>query len=1226
MIDLEDALKGLTPRQRDLLLRRLGQAPDTQPAAAPGGIARLPRGPEGGGTFAPSFAQQRLWFLDRLEPGSAFYNLPVVLTASGPLDPAALAASLRAIVRRHEALRTTFETRAEGPVQVVHPRLEVSLPMVDLRALPAAAREAEALRLAREEAERPFDLARGPLLRAALVRLGDEGWRILLTLHHIVSDGWSMGVLVQEIAALYPALRAGEAPRLPELSIQYADYAVWQRQRLQGERLESQLAFWRQRLAGAPVLQLPTDRPRPPVQRFHGRHQHRRLVGRRVAPLPALCRREGPTLFMGMLTAFQTLLARHAGVDDLVVGTPVAGRERRGSEGLIGFFLTSLALRGDLAADPPFRNLLDRPRRATLEAFAHQEVPFEKLVDELLPERDLGHAPLFQVMLVQQNAPAEPLLLAGATLVPGDVEGSTSKLDLTLNFQETPGGLTLRWLSSRDLFDAATVDRLSEHLVRLLEGAAAEPGLRLSELPLLTAAEERQLVEWNATAVAYPAAPCLHELIAAQVARTPEAVAVSCEGEALSYRELWSAAGRLAAWLGALGVGPEVVVGVCAERSLELMVGLLAVLRAGGAYLPLDPDYPAERLAFMLADSGVPVVLAQERLLERLPAHRATVVPLDGVAAPGEPAAPMAPGAVASNLAYVIYTSGSTGRPKGTMNAHRGIVNRLLWMQERYGLTAADRVLQKTPFSFDVSVWELFWPLLSGGWLVMAKPGGHQDPAYLARTIAQAGITTLHFVPSMLQVFLEAPGLEGCGSLRRVVCSGEALPLELQKRFFARLPEVELHTLYGPTEAAVDVTYWACERETKLGVVPIGHPVANTRIHLLGAAGEQVPVGVAGGLHMGGVQVCGGYLARPELTAEKFVPDPFAGEPGSRLYRTGDLARYLPDGAIDFLGRLDHQVKVRGLRIELGEIESALASQPAVREAVVTARAAGSAVGAVNLVAYVTPHPGMAVPSLEELRQGLARSLPEYMLPSALVGLESLPLTASGKVGRKALPAPERMAEGARERVAPRTPLERSLAGLWSEVLGIAGESIGVEDSFFQIGGNSITGAILINRLQQELGEIVHVVTIFDAPTIARLAAYLLREYPGSIARLGGEAGAWTAIERRPIEPDRPLPLSFAQERLWFLEQLDPGKPTYNIPITLRLEGSLAVGRLARTFGEVVCRHAVLRTVFELADGWPAQVVSPRPGFAFGLLDLAGLPPRLPGTDAPRAGGRGGGR
>ncbi|HEY4591104.1 MAG TPA: amino acid adenylation domain-containing protein, partial [Thermoanaerobaculia bacterium] len=644
---------------------------------------------------------------------------------------------------------------------------------------------------------------------------------------------------------------------------------------------------------------------------------------------------------------------------------------------------------------------------------------------------------------------------------------------------------TLRWLSSRDLFDAATVDRLSEHLVRLLEGAAAEPGLRLSELPLLTAAEERQLVEWNATAAAYPAAPCLHELIADQVARTPEAVAVSCEGEALSYRELWSAAGRLAAWLGALGVGPEVVVGVCAERSLELMVGLLAVLRAGGAYLPLDPDYPADRLAFMLADSGVPVVLAQERLLERLPAHGATVVPLDGVAAPGEPVAPMAPGAVASNLAYVIYTSGSTGRPKGTMNAHRGIVNRLLWMQERYGLTAADRVLQKTPFSFDVSVWELFWPLLTGARLVMAKPGGHQDPAYLARTIAQAGITTLHFVPSMLQVFLEAPGLEGCGSLRRVVCSGEALPLELQKRFFARLPEVELHNLYGPTEAAVDVTYWACEREGSRGVVPIGHPVANTRIHLLGPAGELVPVGVAGELHIGGVQVCRGYLARPELTAEKLVPDPFAGEPGSRLYRTGDLARYLPDGAIDFLGRLDHQVKVRGLRIELGEIESALASQPAVREAVVTARAAGSAVGAVNLVAYVTPHPGMAVPSLEELRQGLARSLPEYMLPSALVVLESLPLTASGKVDRKALPAPERMAEGARERVAPRTPLERSLAGLWSEVLGIAGESIGVEDSFFQIGGNSITGAILINRLQQELGEIVHVVTIFDAPTIA---------------------------------------------------------------------------------------------------------------------------------------------
>ncbi|HEY3567953.1 MAG TPA: amino acid adenylation domain-containing protein, partial [Thermoanaerobaculia bacterium] len=1023
MVDLEDALKGLTPRQRDLLLRRLGKAPGTRPEAAPDGIARLPRGPEGEGTFPPSFAQQRLWFLDRLEPGSASYNLPVVIAASGPLDAAALEASLRAIVRRHEALRTTFETRAEGPVQAVHSRMEVPLPAVDLRALPAGARETEALRLAREEAERPFDLARGPLLRAALVRLGQEDWRILLTLHHIVSDGWSMGVLVEEIAALYPALRAGEAPRLPELPIQYADYAVWQRQRLQGELLESQLAFWRRRLAGAPVLQLPTDHPRPPVQRFHGRHQHRRLDAGRIAPFRALCRREGATLFMGMLAAFQALLARHAGVDDLVVGTPVAGRERRETEGLIGFFLNSLVLRGDLTADPPFRELLDRTRRATLEAFAHQEVPFEKLVDELLPERNLGHAPLFQVMLVQQNAPAEPLRLAGATLVPGDVEGSTSKFDLTLNFQETPGGLTLRWLSNRDLFDAPTIDRLSEHLVRLLEGAAAEPGLRLSELPLLTAAEERQLVEWNDTAAAiYPASaaePCLPELIAAQVERAPEAVAVSCEGEALSYRELWAAAGRLAARLRALGVGPEVVVGVCAERSLELMVGLLAVLRAGGAYLPLDPDYPADRLAFMLADSGAPVVLAQERLLERLPAHGAEVVLLDGVAAPGEPAA-VEPGTVASNLAYVIYTSGSTGRPKGTMNTHRGIVNRLLWMQERYGLTAADRVLQKTPFSFDVSVWELFWPLLTGARLVMARPGGHQDPAYLARTIAQEGITTLHFVPSMLQVFLETPGLEACGSLRRVVCSGEALPLELTRRFFARFPEgteVELHNLYGPTEAAVDVTSWACEREASRGVVPIGHPVANTRIHLLGPAGERVPVGVAGELCIGGVQVCRGYLARPELTAEKFVPDPFAAEPGSRLYRTGDLARYLPDGAIDFLGRIDTQVKVRGLRIELGEIESALTRHPAVREAVVVARAAGSAVGAVNLVAYVTLFAAAAAPSLEELRQGLSKSLPDYMLPSALVVLESLPLTASGKVDRKALPAPERLAEGPRERV-----------------------------------------------------------------------------------------------------------------------------------------------------------------------------------------------------------------
>ncbi|HSF43680.1 MAG TPA: amino acid adenylation domain-containing protein, partial [Thermoanaerobaculia bacterium] len=677
---------------------------------------------------------------------------------------------------------------------------------------------------------------------------------------------------------------------------------------------------------------------------------------------------------------------------------------------------------------------------------------------------------------------------------------------------------------------------------RMLERAVENPELRISELPLLTAAEEQQLREWNDTAAAYPSGICLHELIEGWVDREPAAVAVSCEGQALTYRELDSAANRLARRLSSLGVGPEVPVAVLVERSLEMVVALLAVLKAGGAYLPLDPGYPADRLTFLLADAGAPVVLAQEGLLPYLPATGARTVPLDGVAAGRGERIPGGPDP--SGLAYVIYTSGSTGWPKGTMNAHSGIVNRLLWMQERYGLTPEDRVLQKTPFGFDVSVWELFWPLLTGARLVMARPGGHQDPAYLVRTVRQERITTLHFVPSMLQAFLEAPGVEGCAAtLRRVVCSGEALPLELERRFFARLPSVELHNLYGPTEAAVDVTHWTCKREEGRGLVPIGRPVANTEVHVVDRAQKPVPAGVAGELLIGGVQVGRGYLGRPDLTAERFVPDPLSGEPGARLYRTGDLARRLPDGAVDFLGRIDHQVKVRGLRIELGEIESALQEHEAVREAVVLARAVGEGPGAVALVAYVTVRPGVPAPPLAALRQWAGRRLPEYMLPTVLIVLDAMPLSPSGKVDRKALPAPAAPAAG--ERVPPRTPLEHELAALWSEVLHLPAGSLGVHDSFFALGGSSISGAIVINRLQERLGEIVHVVAIFDAPTVASLAALLAREYPQAVARLWGAASlgegggpaagrkvdaASLAEVRRAIRGLGPLPAALAAE------------------------------------------------------------------------------------------------
>ncbi len=1114
------ALEGLAARLEELLPESGGEA---EASVAPP-IPRVPRD----GPLPLSFGQERLWFLDRLNPGSAVYNIWIALRLEGPLDLPAFGAALNEVVRRHEILRTRFQLVDGEPRQVIVPEMVLPVQEVDLRGLPAAAREAEALGRLRDATRRPFELERGPLLRALLVRVADQDWRALFELHHIVSDGWSNDVLVRETVALYAAFSAGRSSPLPELPIQYADYAVWQRESLQGEHLAGQIAYWRDRLAGAaPLLDLPADRPRPASQRYRGADLRQVFSPRLVDGISALCRAGQATFFMGLAAGFETLLHRYTGLDDIVLGTPVAGRNHLGLEGLIGLFLNSLVLRTSLGGDPSFREILARTRETALAAFAHQDLPFERLVSELSPERNLSHSPLFQVMLALQNPEGSHLALAGMEVSTIPLEGSSSKLDLLLNAQETDGGLAVRWIYNRDLFDPATIARLAGHLERLLAALVANPEARISELPLLTPGEERQLLEWNATAADYPSGAsldlCLHELIAAQVERTPDRPAVTFEGRALTYRELDAAAGRLAGRLAGLGVGPEVPVGVFAERSLEMAVTLLAVLKAGGAYLPLDPEYPADRIAYMLADSGVPVLLAQDHLLDRLPEHGARLVSLAGCADSGDAPSP-APRAglraEPSNLAYVIYTSGSTGRPKGTMNSHRGIVNRLLWMQERYGLGAGDRVLQKTPFSFDVSVWEFFWPLITGARLVMARPGGHQDSAYLTETIAAEAITTLHFVPSMLQVFLEAPGVEGCSSLVRVICSGEALPPDLARRFRARLA-AGLHNLYGPTEAAVDVTWWEYDGEAGRGSVPIGRPVANTQIWLLDPNLQPMPVGVPGELHIGGIQLGRGYLARPELTAEKFIPDPLGSAAGSRLYRTGDLARYLPDGAIDFLGRIDHQVKVRGLRIELGEIEAALAVHPALREAVVLARSGGAAVGDVNLVAYVTVREGSEAPSLGETRGLLARRLPEYMLPAALVVLEAMPLSPNGKADRKALariaPAAPAAAAGL---VEPRDGLERFLAGLFAEVLRTEGSgvSLGVHDSFFQLGGNSITGAIFINRLQQELGEIVHVVTIFDHPTVAGLAGFLTAEYPRAVERLFGQPVALGGGEARRVD------------------------------------------------------------------------------------------------------------
>ncbi|HEX9936868.1 MAG TPA: amino acid adenylation domain-containing protein, partial [Longimicrobium sp.] len=1051
-----------------------------------------------------SFAQERLWFLDQLRPGEVSYNLPFAQRLRGTLDVDALERSLGEIVRRHDALRTVFREQGGTPRQVIAPFGGFRLTRIDLAHLPADAREAEVQReLVAEATARPFDLSAGPLFRVSLLRLGAHEHVLLLSQHHIVSDGWSMGVLYRELAALYEAYREGRESPLPELAVQYADYAAWQREQLEGEALNRQLSYWRERLAGAPaLLELPTDRPRPPVRTYRGATVPVELSPELLERLQALGRSEGATLYMTLLGAFGVLLSKYSGSDDVVVGTPIAGRTRREVEELIGFFINTLVLRTDLSGDPSFREVLRRAREVTLGAYEHQEVPFERLVAELQPERSLSHTPLFQVILTLQTAGGGLGALPGLEVSPVEAERVSAKFDLSMELTPSSRGLRGGLTYPTDLFERATVDRMLGHLEQVLEQVAADADVRLSQLELLGAAERALVLEtWNDTAAEYPADRCIHELFEAQAARTPGAVAVRFEETSLTYAELNAHANRLAHHLRGHGVGPEVRVGVCLERSLEMVVSLLAVLKAGGAYVPLDPGLPPERLAYMLDDSAVPLVLVQAALRDAVPAREGVaVLAVDALAErlAEEPAENPASGAGPDTLAYVIYTSGSTGRPKGVMNQHRGVVNRLVWMQAHFGIHAHDEVLQKTPFGFDVSVWEFFWPLQQGARLVMARPDGHRDPAYLHDVIEREGVTTLHFVPSMLQPFVEAVEAGRCASLRNVVCSGEALPPALVRRFYDRFAgPVALTNLYGPTEAAVDVSWWTCAREDAAGVMPIGRPVWNTRLYVLDAGLKPVPVGTPGELYIGGVQVARGYQGRAAMTAERFVPDPFSPEGGARLYRTGDRARWRADGAIEYLGRLDFQVKVRGFRIELGEIEAALRQAPGVRDSAVVVRE--DETGDRRLVAYVV---GDA--AAEALRDHLRRSLPEYMVPSAFVALDALPLTPNGKLDRKALPAPE-LASAEERYEAPADETEQALAAIWAEVLRV--DRVGRHDNFFELGGHSLSAAQMVSRVRQELEVKVAVGELFTRPVLKDFAqevmdAQLAQVDPDEMAQL----------------------------------------------------------------------------------------------------------------------------
>ena len=1137
-----------------------------------------------------SFAQQRLWFFDQFEPGSPSYNLPRAVRLQGKLNINALSASLNEIIKRHEILRTSFAIADGQPIQIISDSINLKLPIIDLQNLSPQQREAELYRLAKEEAQTGFDLTQTPLLRAKLLQLDAEEHVILLTLHHIISDGWSNDILIREVATLYTAFCAGRHSPLPQLPIQYVDFAIWQRQWLEGEALKNQLAYWQKQLSGElPILQLPTDRPRPIVQTHAGKTLSFVLPKNLSEELKTLSKQEGVTLFMTLLAAFKTLLYRYTNQTDILVGSPIANRNRSEIENLIGFFVNTLVLRSNLSGNPTFRDLLKQLRSVALEAYAHQDLPFEKLVEEIQPERNLSHNPLFQVMFVLQNVAMRKLELPGLEVESLENNGTIAKFDLTLVIEDVEQGLIANFEYNTDLFDDITISRLATNFEVLLTGIVANPQQHLGELPLLTTAEEHQSLEWGKGKTSQQPELLLHQLFEAQVEKTPDAIAVVFEDQQLTYCELNAKANQLAHYLRSLGVKPEVLVGICVERSLEMVIGLLAILKAGGAYIPLDPNYPKERLKFILEDTQAPVLLTQVSLLEETPQHKAQVVCLDTdwhlIARQGQEN--LLCKLNTDNLAYTIYTSGSTGKPKGVQISHSALSNFLYSMRQAPGLTSQDTLLAVTTYSFDIAALELFLPIIVGARLVVASREVASDGIQLSAKIIDSKATVMQGTPATWQLLLAA-GWDGNHQLK-ILCGGEALPNNLASKLLQQCASV--WNMYGPTET----TIWsaASQLKTDSEIIPISHPIANTQLYILDQYSQLVPVGVAGELCIAGQGLARGYFKRPDLTAEKFISNPFSKE-AELLYKTGDLARYLPNGDIEYLGRIDNQVKVRGFRIELGEIEAVISQYPVVRETVVVVRE--DSVDSQRIVAYVVPHKEQTL-AIAELRNFLESKLPNYMVPTAFVPLEALPLTPNGKVDRKALPAPE-LTQISSSNIAPAsTPIENLLAGIWAEVLGI--DKVGIDNNFFELGGHSLIATRVISQVRQVFQVELPLRYLFEKPTVAGLG----KEIEKAI-KLDSPVEA-TSIERIPRSQQ--LPLSFAQQRLWFLAQLEPDSPFYNIPAAVRLQGELNVEALQQSLNEIVRRHEALRTNFQTIEGQAVAVISEQKPLTLPILDISSL-------------------
>jgi amino acid adenylation domain-containing protein len=1205
-VSVADRLAALTPEQRELFEKLQERQRRAARLRQPSRLPPVPRvsGPTGQGDWPLSLDQERFWFVEQLYPGQAGLNIAAASRLRGPLPVPVVSAALGEIARRHAAWRTTVPLVGGAPVQRVAAAGGPRLALIDLSALPAPRRAAEVPRLVRADAATPFDLERGALVRASLLRLGAEDHVCLLTLHHLVTDFISFQIVWSELAALCAALLTGRPAALPEPPVQYPDFAVWQREWLRGEVLDGLVAWWRERLDGFPHrLDLPADRPRPAMMRMRGDQRPVEVPRQLSDAVRALARAEGATLFMTVLAATAALLCRDSGQERMLLGANSANRNRPEIETVLGCFLTQVPFPIDLTGDPTFRELLARVRQSALGVYAHQDLPFGKLVEAVQPERDTRRPPLIQALVQVLDGQPAAAPLAGLTFEAVDSYDGRARYELMLTLFDAPGGLTGSLEFDTDLFDGGTAERLLGRLQALLAGAVADPGQRLAVLPLLSAVEIEQIQRAEQAPACDPApAGAVHELIAGRARLAPEAVAVVCGDQRLTCRELDRRAGALAGRLRSLGVGPEVPVALCAGRSAGLVVGMLGILKAGGVYVPLEPEDAAARLAFILADSGAAALVTETALAGLLPAADLPRVLLGEIADEPAPPVPLPP-VLADNLAYVIYTSGSTGRPKGVAVTHAAAAAHALSCARVYGIGEGDRVFQFNSVSFDPSIEQAFAALIAGATLVVRGPG-LWEPGELTSRFAELEVTVAD-LPTAYWALWAAEADEAPPRLRTVIAGGEEMPAGSARRWLrSPLAGVTLLNAYGPTEAVVTATLhtvWPGDGED--GAVPIGRPLPGRAARVLGRGGSRQPVGVPGELALSGL-LARGYLDRPELTAERFVPDPFGG-PGDRLYRTGDLARRRPDGELEFLGRVDDQVKIRGFRVEPGEIEAALLTHPGVARAAVVARPDGR--GGKRLVAYCAPAGDAAACTASGLREHLAARLPASMVPVAFVVLPELPAGASGKVDRARLPEPGLPPEAAGE--APRTAAEEIVAGIWREVLGMP--QVPRSANFFELGGHSLLATQVVSRLRAATGAEVTLREMFESPTVAGLAAAVA-------ASLSAGSSSLAAPPIRPVPREGDLPLSFAQERLWFLDRLAPGNAGYHIPLALAVHGDLSLPAMAAALGAMVRRHEALRTTYVARGDRPVQVIAPPGLWTLPLVDLSGLPAALRRAEARR--------